>query len=180
MAVLPIITVPDSRLKQVCAPVERVDAAVRRLMDDMLETMYRAPGIGLAAPQVGVRKRIIVLDVTKEEDEKQPHRLINPQLLWASEEEATYEEGCLSLPDQYGEVVRPAAIRVRYLDEAGELRERAADGLLATCIQHEMDHLEGILFVDHLSALKRKMILRKLLKAKKAGKAVPADPAHVL
>jgi peptide deformylase len=168
MTVLPIIVAPDPRLKMKAKPVERVDAEIRRLMDDMLATMYAAPGIGLAAPQVGVLKRVIVLDLAlDEEDEPQPLRMANPELVHVSDDDATYSEGCLSLPDHYADVVRPAAIRVRYLDENDELRELEADGLLATCIQHEMDHLDGILFVDHISALKRNMILRKLLKAKK-------------
>jgi peptide deformylase len=179
MAHLPIIIAPDPRLKQVCAPVARVDDQVRRLMDDMLETMYVAPGIGLAAPQVGVLQRVIVLDVSPDKTERQPYRMANPELVWVSDEDTNAEEGCLSLPEHYGDVVRPAAIRVRYLDHEGEIRELAAEGLLATCIQHEMDHLEGILFVDHMSALKRNMILRKLLKAKKAGTLPAAQPAAV-
>jgi peptide deformylase len=179
MAILPIVIAPDPRLKQVCAPVTRVDDQVRRLMDDMLETMYAAPGIGLAAPQVGVLQRIIVLDVTPDEAERQPYRMANPELIWVSDQDCNAEEGCLSLPDYFGDVVRPADIRVRYLDHEGEIRETAAGGLLATCIQHEMDHLEGILFVDHMSALKRNMILRKLLKAKKAGILPATQPAAV-
>ncbi|WP_420346248.1 peptide deformylase [Pelagibius sp.] len=170
MALLPIITAPDPRLKKVCAPVEAVDDEIRRLMDDMLETMYNAPGIGLAAPQVGVLKRVIVVDVAGEGEEKAPLYMANPELTWVSDEDSSYEEGCLSLPEHYGDVVRPAAITVRYLDHENEIRELQAEGLLATCIQHEMDHLEGILFVDHMTALKRNMILRKLLKAKKADK----------
>ncbi len=168
MALLPIITAPDPRLKRKCAPVTRVDAEVRRLMDDMLETMYAAPGIGLAAPQVGVEKRVIVLDIAREGEEPQPLQLANPKLLWVSDEDARYEEGCLSVPEHYAEVVRPAGVRLSYLDRENEIREMAAEGLLATCLQHEMDHLDGILFLDRLSALKRNMILRKLLKAKKA------------
>jgi len=181
MAILPIITAPDPRLKEVCAAVERVDDSLRQLMDDMLETMYQAPGIGLAAPQVGVTKRVLVVDVAREGEPPQPYRMVNPELLSVSDEDAAYEEGCLSLPEHYAEVVRPKAIRARYLDAQNEVRELAAEGLLATCIQHEMDHLDGILFVDHLSALKRNMILRKLLKAKKAGKLpAPAEPSHAL
>ena len=181
MALLPIIIAPDPRLKRVAASVERVDEEVRRLMDDMLETMQDAPGIGLAAPQVGVLKRVIVLDLAREGEEPQPYRMANPELTWVSDEDASYEEGCLSLPDHYAEVVRPAAIMVRYLDPAGVVRELATDGLLATCVQHEMDHLDGILFVDHISALKRNMILRKLLKAKKSPKpAREHDAAHAL
>ncbi|HEY9549611.1 MAG TPA: peptide deformylase, partial [Kiloniellaceae bacterium] len=167
MALLPIITAPDPRLKKVCASVAAVDDDVRRLMDDMLETMYAAPGVGLAAPQVGVLKRVIVIDTAGEDEEKTPLFLANPELIEVSDEDAVYEEGCLSLPEHYGEVARPAKIRVRFLDRENEIRELAAEGLLATCIQHEMDHLDGVLFVDHLTALKRNMILRKLLKAKK-------------
>jgi peptide deformylase len=169
MAKLPILTAPDPQLKKKSQPVEKVDAEIKTLMDDMLETMYEAPGIGLAAPQVGVLKRVIVVDVAKEEEEPQPHRMANPELLWVSDEDNSYQEGCLSLPEHYADVVRPAAIRVRYLDEENEIRELEAEGLLATCIQHEIDHLDGVLFVDHISALKRNMILRKLLKAKKAA-----------
>ncbi|MGP1254199.1 MAG: peptide deformylase [Kiloniellales bacterium] len=176
MAKLPILTAPDPRLKQKATPVERVDDEVRRLMDDMLETMYAAPGIGLAAPQVGVLKRLIVVDVARDGEPPAPYQLANPELLWVSDEDAGYEEGCLSLPDHYGEVVRPATIRVRYLDRQNEIRELEANGILATCIQHEIDHLDGILFVDHMSALKRNMILRKLLKAKKQ-QALPAYSA---
>ena len=170
MAIRPIIVAPDPRLKKVCAAVARVDDELRRLMDDMLDTMYVAPGIGLAAPQVGVLKRVIVVDVSPKDEERRPYQMVNPELVSVSDEDAAYEEGCLSLPEHYSEVVRPAAIKVRYLDRDGESRTLEADGLLATCIQHEIDHLDGILFVDHISALKRNMILRKLLKAKKSGK----------
>jgi peptide deformylase len=181
MALLPIIIAPDPRLKQISAPVERVDDAVRQLMDDMLETMYQAPGVGLAAPQVGVLRRIIVLDASKKDEERQPYAMVNPELVRVSDQDMRSEEGCLSLPEHYADVVRPAAIRVRYLDHEGEIRELDAEELLATCIQHEMDHLEGILFVDHLSALKRNMILRKLTKAKKTGKApAPAIAAKAM
>ncbi|MBM3571765.1 MAG: peptide deformylase [Alphaproteobacteria bacterium] len=171
MAKLPIIVAPDPRLKIKCKPVARVDAEIRRLMDDMLETMYAAPGIGLAAPQVGVAIRVIVVDVARQGEEPQPLRMANPEIVWASDEGASYEEGCLSLPEHYADVVRPAEVRVRYLDHDGEQREMAADGVLATCVQHEMDHLDGVLFVDHISALKRNMILRKLIKMKKAKAA---------
>jgi peptide deformylase len=169
MALLPIITAPDPRLKKVCAPVEAVDDGIRQLMDDMLETMYAAPGIGLAAPQVGVLKRVIVVDISGDDEPDAPFCMANPELVEVSDEDASYEEGCLSLPEHYGEVARPARIRVRFLDRENEIREMDAEGLLATCIQHEMDHLDGILFVDHLTALKRNMILRKLLKAKKSN-----------
>lgn len=172
MAMLPIITAPDPRLKQIAKPVERVDAKARKLMDEMLETMYAAPGVGLAAPQVGVLQRIIVVDVSPDDaSERQPYRMANPELLWVSDDDVTYNEGCLSVPEHYADVARPRAIRVRYVDENDELRELEAEGLLATCIQHEMDHLEGILFIDHLTALKRNIILRKLLKARKTADA---------
>jgi peptide deformylase len=136
--------------------------------------MYKAPGIGLAAPQVGVLKRVIVIDIAREDEKPQPLRMANPELIWVSEEDAVYNEGCLSLPEHYADVTRPAAIKVRYLDHENEIRVLEADGLLATCIQHEMDHLEGILFVDHLTALKRNIILRKLLKTKKSDQPVSA------
>ena len=138
-----------------------------KLMDDMLETMYDAPGIGLAAPQVGVTQRIIVADVCKEIDKGEPWRLINPEIVWASDEMFEYEEGCLSLPEQYSAVVRPNKVRIRYLDEKGRKQELEAESLLAVCLQHEMDHLDGILFVDHISSLKRNVIIRKLKKLKK-------------
>ena len=168
MALLPILTAPDPRLKLKAKAVEVVDDATRRLMDDMLETMYAAPGIGLAAPQVGALRRILVVDVSREDEPRQPLRLANPEILWASDELATYNEGCLSLPEHYADVERPAKIRLRYLDYQNEIRVMEAEGLLATCIQHEMDHLEGVLFVDHISALKRNIILRKLAKVQKA------------
>ncbi len=182
MALLPILTAPDPRLKKKAKPVERVDAGVRRLMDDMLLTMYAAPGIGLAAPQVGVLKRVLVLDLSGKDQPAQPLRMANPAIVWVSDDDASYEEGCLSVPEHYAEVVRPKAVRVRYLDEENRLRELAAEGLLATCVQHEIDHLDGILFIDHLSALKRNMILRKLVKERKAGaESKRADaPQHVL
>jgi peptide deformylase len=172
MAQLTILTAPDPRLKLKAKPVNAVDAGVRRLMDDMLETMRAALGIGLAAPQVGVARRVIVLDVAREGEEPQPMRLANPEILWRSEELTTQSEGCLSVPEHYADVTRPAEIRLRYLDYENELRELNAKGLLATCLQHEIEHLDGILFVDHLSRLKRGMILNKLAKAKRSR--VPA------
>lgn len=175
MAKLPIIVAPDPRLKLTCKPVARVDAEVRRLMDDMLETMYAAPGIGLAAPQVGVARRVIVVDVARTGQEPQPLRMANPEIVWASDQEASYEEGCLSLPEHYADVVRPEAVRLRYLDHENKTCEVEAKGVLATCVQHEMDHLDGVLFVDHISALKRGIILRKLVKSKKSK--TPAPPA---
>ncbi len=176
MALLPILTAPDPRLKKKSRPVGTVDEEVRRLMDDMLETMYAAPGIGLAAPQVGVLKRVIVLDVSDKDGPPAPHALADPEVVWVSDHDNTHEEGCLSVPEHYADVVRPAEVRVRYLDRENEIRELEADGVLATCVQHEIDHLNGILFIDHISALKRNMILRKLLKEKKlaAKEAVPA------
>jgi peptide deformylase len=168
MAMLTIITAPDPRLKIKALPVAVVDAKVRQLMDDMLETMRGALGIGLAAPQVGVARRIIVLDVARDGEEPQPMRFANPEILWRSEELATNNEGCLSVPEHYADVTRPAEIRLRYLDYENEVRELYAQGLLATCLQHEIEHLDGILFVDHLSLVKRGMILRKLAKAKRS------------
>jgi peptide deformylase len=172
MAILPVITAPDPRLKAVCKAVDKVDRTVRKLMDDMLDTMYEAPGIGLAAPQVGQPLRVIVVDISKEDEQRQPYRMANPEVLWTSDDRFTYEEGCLSLPDQYSEVTRPKTVRVRYLDEQNEIREIEASELLATCIQHEIDHLDGILFVDHISRLKRDVILRKLAKARRQEAAV--------
>jgi peptide deformylase len=172
MAKLTIITAPDPRLKIRAQPVDLVDAKVRRLMDDMLETMRAALGIGLAAPQIGVARRVIVLDLAREGEQPQPMRLANPEILWRSEELATNSEGCLSLPEHYADVTRPAEIRLRYLDYQNEVRELHPQGLLATCLQHEIEHLDGILFVDHLSLVKRGMILRKLAKAKRSR--VPA------
>lgn len=169
MAILPIVVAPDPRLKMKAKTVDAVDDEVRRLMDDMVETMYQANGIGLAAPQVGVAKRVIVVDVSKEDEAPNPVRMANPEVIWASDDTVTYEEGCLSLPEHYSEVERPTAVRVRFLDHQNEIREIEADGLLATCVQHEIDHLDGTLFVDHISSLKRNMILRKLQKSKKQG-----------
>jgi peptide deformylase len=174
MALLPVLIAPDPRLKLKAKPVAQVDSTVRRLMDDMLETMYLAPGIGLAAPQVGEALRIIVADVARDEEEKQPIRMANPEILWRSDELATYNEGCLSLPEHYADVTRPAEIRVRYLDYENEIREMKAEGLLSTVIQHEMDHLQGVLFVDHISPLKRNIILRKLAKTKRLAIPTPA------
>jgi peptide deformylase len=168
VAIRSVIVAPDRRLKLVSATVGTVDASVRRLMDDMIETMYLAPGIGLAAVQVGVPKRVIVIDVAGQDEEPRPLRLADPRVVWRASERATYEEGCLSLPEHYADVERPARVRVRYTDHDGKRAEIEADGLLATCLQHEIDHLEGTLFVDHISALKRGIILRKLAKAKKA------------
>jgi peptide deformylase len=174
MAILPIITAPDPRLKVKARPVARVDARVRQLMADMLETMYKAPGIGLAAPQVGEALQVIVVDCGREGEERRPLKIANPQILWHSDAKLTVNEGCLSLPEHYADVERPAEIRLRYLDQENEVRELEAKGLLATCIQHEMDHLEGVLFVDRISSLKRNIILRKLTKSKRQKVPVPA------
>jgi peptide deformylase len=171
MALREILIVPDARLKKVCAPVAEVNDEIRQLLDDMLETMYDAPGIGLAAPQIGVDKRVVVLDVTDDKDDPKPMKLVNPEIIWESEDLSVYQEGCLSIPEQYADVERPAEVGVRYLDENGEQHEIEADGLLATCIQHEIDHLDGILFTDYLSALKRNMILKKVQKLQKSKKS---------
>tara|TARA_B100000676_G_scaffold310391_1_gene376769 strand:+ start:2130 stop:2651 length:522 start_codon:yes stop_codon:yes gene_type:complete len=167
MAVLPIITAPDKRLKVKSDLIAFVDADIATLMEDMLETMYLAPGVGLAAPQVGITKRIIVVDIGKTEEERKPYCMANPELVWASEGVSVHEEGCLSLPEHYADVERPECIRVKYIDETNNERMLEAQGLLATCIQHEIDHLDGVLFVDHLTSLKRNMIIRKLQKSKK-------------
>ena len=168
MAIREILTVPDPTLKLVSKDVERVDDALRALMDDMLETMYAAPGIGLAAIQIGEPKRVIVMDLAREGEAPQPRRFINPEILWASEETAPYEEGCLSVPDIYDEVERPARVKLRFMDEQGQTIEEDAEGLFAVCIQHEMDHLKGVLFIDHLSRLKRDRAVAKVKKAKAA------------
>ena len=167
MALLTVLTAPDPRLKVKAKPVAKVDAEVRKLMSDMIETMYAAPGIGLAAPQVGVAKRVIVLDIAAKDEDPAPLMIANPEIVWKSDELVTAEEGCLSVPEHYADVKRPAKIRVRFLDHENEIREIEAEGLLATCIQHEMDHLDGVLFIDKISMLKRSMILRKLTKARK-------------
>jgi peptide deformylase len=174
MALLPILIAPDPRLKLKAKPVAAVDDAVRRLMDDMAETMYAAPGIGLAAPQVGVLQRVIVADVSKDGEERQLMRMANPEIVWVSDELIAYNEGCLSLPEHYADVERPAEAKIRYLDHEGKRQEVHAKGLLATCLQHEIDHLEGTLFVDHISSLKRNIILRKLAKTKRSKELEPA------
>jgi len=165
----PILIHPDPRLRKVCEPVESVGAAERRLLDDMLETMYDAPGIGLAAPQVGVLSRLLVVDCTSREEEQAPRPLclVNPEITWASEETGEYEEGCLSIPDIYANVVRPVAVRVRFLDRAGTERERDFEGIWSTCVQHEIDHLNGKLFIDYLSPVRRQMITQKMKKLKR-------------
>jgi len=172
MAILPILEVPDPRLKTISTPVETFDADLKTLVNDMTETMYAAPGIGLAAIQVGVPKRLLVIDLQEEEgagDEpvRNPRVFVNPEILDPSNEHSLYNEGCLSVPDQYAEVERPAQIRARWQDLDGKVHEETMTGLMATCLQHEMDHLEGILFIDHLSRLKRQMVLKKIEKARK-------------
>ena len=174
MTVRSILLAPDPRLKSKSQPVEGVDDEIRGLMDDMAETMYAAPGIGLAAIQIGVPKRVLVVDVEQEEKGRNALFLANPQIVWRSEETARFEEGCLSVPSEYEEVERPTRVRVRFLDYWGELREREMEGMLAVCVQHEMDHLDGVLFIDRISRLKRSMILRRATKANREKDPVPA------
>jgi peptide deformylase len=174
---LDIITLPDRKLRLVSDPVERIDDELRRFMDRMLATMYDAPGIGLAAVQVAVPRRVVVLDVAKREDEEAepaPMFLVNPQILSSSDERAVHEEGCLSIPEYYAEVERPASVRVAYLDRDGKRQEIAANGILAVCLQHEIDHLDGKLFIDHLSKLKRDMVIKRFAKQAKHGPKAPA------
>jgi peptide deformylase len=168
MAILPIIWAPDPRLKSISEPVPDVDDGVRTLMEDMLETMYAEPGIGLSAIQVGIPKRIVVVDVAREGEEPQPIRLVNPVITAESDDLAVFDEGCLSLPEFFSEIERPAEVEVTYTDENGVEQTLHADDILSRCLQHEIDHLDGILFVDHLSAVRRGMILRKLSKLKKS------------
>jgi peptide deformylase len=167
MALRDILILPDKRLRLVSEPVKAIDAGVRALVDDMFETMYEAPGIGLAAIQVGVPKRVITMDLAKKEEPRAPQVFINPRLVWQSEEKAIYEEGCLSIPEFYEEVERPAKVRVKYLDLDGAEHEIEAGELLATCLQHEIDHLNGILFIDHISKLKRDRVIKRFTKAAK-------------
>jgi len=169
MALREILVVPHPVLKQVSKPVAQVTDETRALMDDMLETMYAAPGIGLAAIQVGVPKRVIVMDLARQDEPPAPRYFVNPEILWASEETAPYEEGCLSVPEIYDEVERPAQVKIRYQNYRGETVEEDAEGLFAVCIQHEMDHLEGVLFIDHLSRLKREQAVKKVKKQAKAA-----------
>ena len=171
MAIRDILVVPDPRLKTVSAPAAVVDDSLRALMDDMLETMYAAPGIGLAAIQVGEPVRVIVMDLDHRDGERAPRYFVNPEILWASEETQPYEEGCLSVPDIYDEVERPAQVKLRYMNYRGETIEEDAEGIFAVCIQHEMDHLDGVLFIDHLSRLKRDRAVSKVKKATKEADA---------
>jgi peptide deformylase len=174
MAILPIIETPDPQLKIISTPVDGVDDALRTLIDDMFETMYHAPGIGLAAIQVGVPKRVLVIDLQEKDEEtgqtiNEPMVFVNPEILEESEDLTVYNEGCLSVPEMYADVVRPSVIKAKWLDRDGTEHVETLDGLLATCLQHEMDHLEGILFIDHLSKLKRDMLLKKLAKLRKVA-----------
>jgi peptide deformylase len=183
MAKRDILIIPDKRLRLVSEPVKAVDKSIRALVEDMFETMYAAPGIGLAAIQIGVPKRVVTMDLAKKDAPKDPQVFINPEVTWTSNEKASYEEGCLSIPDYYEEVKRPSAVRVKYLDLDGKPRELEAAGLLATCLQHEIDHINGILFIDHISKLKRDMVMKKFKKAaKRPARAKPAPkddaPSH--
>ena len=167
MSTRPLVILPAPQLRLSSAPIARIDDGVRKLAEDMLETMYAAPGIGLAAVQVGEMNRLITIDVSHDEDAREPRVFVNPEILWKSEEMSVYEEGCLSIPEFYEEVERPARVRVRYTNLAGEPEEIEADGLLATCLQHEIDHLDGVLFIDHISRLKRERVTKKFVKAAK-------------
>jgi peptide deformylase len=183
MAVRDILIIPDKRLRLKSEPVKAVDKTLRALIDDMFETMYAAPGIGLAAIQIGAARRVVTMDLAKKDEPKQPQVFINPEVAWVSDEKATYEEGCLSIPEYYEEVERPKSVRVKYLDLDLKPQEIEADGLLATCLQHEIDHTNGVLFIDHISKLKRNMVMKKFKKAaKKTEGAKPLsedeEPSH--
>jgi peptide deformylase len=167
MAIRPILILPDPRLRLACAPVAGVDDALRKLMDDMVETMHDAPGIGLAASQVGELKRVVVIDLAKKDEPPQPLFFVNPEIVWSSEERSTYEEGCLSIPEYYEEVERPASVRARFLGRDNTPQEILAEGLLSTALQHEIDHLNGVLFIDHISRLKRDRVTKKFIKQAK-------------
>jgi peptide deformylase len=169
MAIHPILTIPEPVLRTKAKPIERVDAELRRLMDDMLETMYDAPGIGLAAPQIGIARRLIVMDPAKDDTPKAPLIMVNPEILSRSEEMRTHDEGCLSIPDVTAEIVRPAKTRVAYIDREGKKQEAELEGIWSTLVQHEVDHLNGVLFIDYLSRLKRDMVVRKFTKQKRTG-----------
>lgn len=169
MTIKPLVILPDPKLRLVSDPVKDITDEIRKLADDMLETMYDAPGVGLAAIQIGVPLRMVTMDVSKTEGEREPMVLINPEIIWASEEKRVYEEGCLSIPEYYEEVERPDRIRFRYMNLKGEIIEQDAEDLMATCVQHEIDHLNGVLFIDHLSKLKRDRVMTKFKKAAKRG-----------
>ncbi len=174
MAIRDIIILPDKRLRLKSEPIKRIDAGIRKLVEEMFETMYDAPGIGLAAIQVGIPKRVVTMDLSKKDDERAPQVFINPEVIWASEEKSTYEEGCLSIPEYYEEVERPTRVKVKYLDLDGKEHEIEAEGLFATCLQHEIDHTNGILFIDYISKLKRDRVTKKFAKAAKTAKKVEA------
>ena len=167
MTLKKILTVPDNMLRQKSLPVKKIDKDIQNLMDDMLQTMYHAPGIGLAAIQIGIPKRVVVMDLSKEGDKKKPMYFVNPEITWKSNSNSTYEEGCLSIPGQFAKIERSKKCKIKFLDYNGDQKELNADGLLSTCIQHEIDHLNGILFMDHLSKLKKEIILKKVSKSKK-------------
>ncbi|MEM6463175.1 MAG: peptide deformylase [Pseudomonadota bacterium] len=171
MTIKPIVVIPDPVLRTKSEPIESVDEEIRRLADDMLETMYDAPGIGLAAIQVGIPRRMLVIDCSKEDEDKDPLVFINPQIVAQSDDRSAYEEGCLSIPDYYAEVERPSEVTVDYVDRDGNKQQLEADGLLATCLQHEIDHLNGVLFIDHISKLKRSMVIKKFTKIAKTRSA---------
>ncbi len=183
MTVRDIIIIPDKRLRLKSEPVKAVDKPLRALIDDMFETMYAAPGIGLAAIQIGVAQRVVTMDLAKKDEPKAPQVFINPEIVWASDEKATYEEGCLSIPEYYEEVERPKIVKVKFFDENFKPQEIEAEGLLATCLQHEIDHINGVLFIDHISKLKRDMVMKKFKKAAKKGEPVrplaeDKEPSH--
>jgi peptide deformylase len=182
MAIRDILIIPEKKLRLKSEPIKAFDKPLRALVDDMFETMYEAPGIGLAAIQIGEPVRVITIDVAKKDDPKAPQVFINPEIVWSSDETSTYEEGCLSIPEYYEEVERPAQVRVKYFDADGKAHEIEADGLLATCLQHEIDHINGVLFIDHISKLKRDMVIKKFTKAAKKGVspalAKDKEPSH--
>ena len=183
MAIRDILIIPDKRLRLKSEPVTAIDRPLRKLVDDMFETMYAAPGIGLAAIQIGVAQRLVTMDVAKKDDPPQPQVFINPEVVWSSDDKSTYEEGCLSIPEYYEDVTRPLAVKVKYLDLDGKPQEIEASGLLATCLQHEIDHTNGVLFIDYISKLKRDMVMKKFKKAAKKGEPVKPlsedkEPSH--
>ena len=183
MALRDILIIPDARLRLRSEPVKDIDKGIRALVDDMFETMYAAPGIGLAAIQIGVPQRVVTMDLAKKDEPKAPLVFINPEVTWVSDESATYEEGCLSIPEYYEEVARPKAVKVKFLDLDGKPHEIEAEGLLATCLQHEIDHINGVLFIDHISKLKRDMVMKRFKKAAKRGEpgkplADDKEPSH--
>jgi peptide deformylase len=173
MALRHIITLPDPKLRLISKPLERVDDSVRKLLDDMVETMHEAPGIGLAAIQVAEALRLVVIDLAKKDEPPQPQQFINPEIVWSADDRSVYEEGCLSIPEYYEEVERPASVRTRFIDRNGKQQEIVAEGLLATVLQHEIDHLDGVLFIDHISKLKRDRVTKKFAKMAKRAEGHP-------